>query len=87
MIIPQLERAVNFDGELTRAKIDRIDARLDMNDGLTRIKAEVVPNPQSLVWHDGIEQRSECRVWSLDNGLGDADESLPMIEESSHPSA
>jgi hypothetical protein len=56
-IVPQFERAITSDGELTRATsaesttslFEHINKRLDLNDSLTRIKAELVPNPQSVV--------------------------------------
>src|SRR5271170_2481072 len=61
-IVPQFERAVTSDGELTRATVADIKKSLDLNDSLTRIKAELVPNPQSLVWHDGVEKGPAFRV-------------------------
>lgn len=87
-IVPQFERAITSDGELTRATVaesttslfEHINKRLDLNDSLTRIKAEIIPNPQSLVWHEGAEKRPTLRVWSLDNDSDDADGSRPNAE-------
>ena len=87
-IVPQFERAITSDGELTRATVaesttslfEHINKRLDLNDSLTRIKAELVPNPQSLVWHDGSEKGPNLRVWFLDNTSDDSNESKPNAE-------
>ena len=88
-IVPQFERAITSDGELTRATVaestrslfEHINKSLDLNDSLTRIKAELVPNPQSLVWNDsGAENGPTLRVWSLDNSPDDTNGSRPNAE-------
>jgi hypothetical protein len=74
-VITHLERSIRSDGDATREKIEEstgiimnhIDDRVHLNDSLTRIKSELLPNPSSLHWNDRTERGSNCRLWSLDN--------------------
>jgi hypothetical protein len=74
-VISHLERSIRSDGDTTREKIEEstviivnhIDERVHLNDSLTRIKSELLPNPSSLRWSDKIERGSNCRLWSLDS--------------------
>jgi uncharacterized protein YoxC len=90
-IVPQVEKGIRIDGEITREKIqdstamvidrfDNLDRRLDTNDSLTRIKGEILPNATSIKWYDDAEPA--FRLWSLDGGsdIGGSQRSRPTAQ-------
>jgi hypothetical protein len=85
--ISRFEQSIRMDGDMTREKIndsalaiiDQINERAHLNDSLTRINAERLPNPSSLSRYEGTERGSNTRLWSLD-GSSDTLESRPNAQ-------
>jgi hypothetical protein len=83
----QIKDAIASDGDVTRAcihefttkivnQLDAISDRLDLNESVTRIRTEILPNNQPLVWHNEstFESHQHFKVWSLDYDLSNATE-------------
>ena len=54
--------------------------RQDENESIRRIKAELLPDPTSLIWYDDLERKLDFGLWSLSKLPQHAEQSEPIAQ-------
>ena len=60
-------------------QLDNVLERLDTTESIARIKAEVLPNSESVIWYD-TERGQGSRLWSLDQAPTDDEAPEPIAQ-------